>query len=81
MCHHFLKRIKVKIQKTKEYTFNEADYKYMSLNDIEDMYMLKIQGKLNHLHCYIEYDIVNSLLIYIRSIVIRARVEDIQLGV
>ncbi|GKC81052.1 hypothetical protein Tco_1136769, partial [Tanacetum coccineum] len=37
--------------------------------------------KLHHLPDDVEYDLVNSLLIYIRSLVIKKRVEDVQLGV
>ena len=52
----------------------------MNLDDIFDMYLLKIQGKLNNLPGGLQYDIVNSLLLFIRTKVIRARVEDAQLG-
>ncbi|GJS37620.1 hypothetical protein Tco_0536002 [Tanacetum coccineum] len=37
--------------------------------------------KLHHLNGDFEYDLLNSLLLYIRSIVIRKRVEDAQVGV
>ncbi|GKC14983.1 hypothetical protein Tco_1011765, partial [Tanacetum coccineum] len=53
----------------------------LNLNDIEDLYVLKAQGKLHHLGGPTEYDLANSLLIYIRSKLIKKRVEDVQLGV
>ncbi|GKC84284.1 hypothetical protein Tco_1140001, partial [Tanacetum coccineum] len=51
----------------------------LSLNDIEDLYVLKVQGKLHHLGGQVKYDMVKSLLIFIRSEVIKKIVEDIQL--
>ncbi|GKF97725.1 hypothetical protein Tco_0293546, partial [Tanacetum coccineum] len=59
----------------------ESDYSRLNLNDIEDMYALKAQGKLHHLGGQTENDMANSILICIRSIVIKKRVEDVQLGV
>ncbi|GKC32690.1 hypothetical protein Tco_1039984, partial [Tanacetum coccineum] len=65
----------------KVYTFKEFYYRQLNLNDIEAMYVLKAQGKLHHLRGQAEYDLANSLLIYIRSEVIKKRVEDVHLGV
>ncbi|GJV67427.1 hypothetical protein Tco_1482936 [Tanacetum coccineum] len=41
----------------------------------------EVQGKLHHLDGKLEYDLINSLLLYILSVVIKKRVEDGQLGV
>ncbi|GJR39724.1 hypothetical protein Tco_1215408 [Tanacetum coccineum] len=71
----------VKRANDKSYIFKESNYKNLSLNDIKDLYLLKVQDKLHHLPRDIVYDIMNSSLIYIRSLVIRKRVEDVQLGV
>ncbi|GKC58623.1 putative nucleotidyltransferase, ribonuclease H [Tanacetum coccineum] len=62
----FLTEIKVLRSVRKEYTFSESNYQRLNLNDIEDMYVLKIQGKLPHLLGRTQYDLVNSLLIFIR---------------
>ncbi|GKC11807.1 putative ribonuclease H-like domain-containing protein, partial [Tanacetum coccineum] len=70
---------RVKIANGKTYNFKESNYKELRLNDIEDMYLLKVQDKLHHLSGDIEYDILNLLLIYIRSLVIRKGIEDAQL--
>ncbi|GJV80279.1 hypothetical protein Tco_1516149 [Tanacetum coccineum] len=59
----------------------ESDYPRLSQNEIEDMYLLKVQGKLHHLNGDFEYDLINSLFLYIRSVVIKKRVEDAQVGV
>ncbi|GJW85412.1 hypothetical protein Tco_0158557 [Tanacetum coccineum] len=64
-----------------ECAFKEYDYHRLNLNDIKDMYVLKAQGKLHHLGVKAEYDLANSLLLYSRSIVIKKRVEYIQLSV
>ncbi|GJZ39878.1 hypothetical protein Tco_0586441 [Tanacetum coccineum] len=61
----------------KEYTFKESDYYRLNLNDIKDMYVLKAQGKLHHLRGQAEYDLANSLRIYIRKEVIKKRVDDV----
>ncbi|GKD86836.1 hypothetical protein Tco_1357990 [Tanacetum coccineum] len=71
----FLSSIKVKRIDGKEYEFSYADFSRLSLNDIEDMYLLKVQGKLHHLK--LEYDI-NALLLYIQRVVIKNRIEDTQ---
>ncbi|GJV47335.1 hypothetical protein Tco_1026364 [Tanacetum coccineum] len=65
----------------KKYTFKESDFSRLSLNDIKDMYVLKVQGKLKNLGGTIEYYLVKSLLLYMRSLIIRKRVKDVQLGV
>ncbi|GJX49784.1 hypothetical protein Tco_0276629 [Tanacetum coccineum] len=75
----FLSRIDVIRADGKIYTFKESDYRRLNLNDIEDMYVLKVQGKLHHLSGQAEYDFVNSRLIFIRSEIIRKKVEDMQL--
>ncbi|GJR66242.1 hypothetical protein Tco_0012307 [Tanacetum coccineum] len=61
------------------YEFTEADLPRLSLNDIEDMYLLKIQGVLHHLKA--EVDFINALLLYIRRAVIKNQIKDTQLGV
>ncbi|GJS03916.1 putative ribonuclease H-like domain-containing protein [Tanacetum coccineum] len=48
---------------------------------LEDMYLLKVQDKLHHLELEFEKDFNNALLLFIRRIVIKNRVKDLQLGV
>ncbi|GKE00552.1 hypothetical protein Tco_1388535, partial [Tanacetum coccineum] len=60
----------------KLYTFKEGDYNRLRLQGIEDMLLLLVQGKLiNRLALGV------SLRMFTRSIVLRRRVEDLQLGV
>ncbi|GJX35405.1 hypothetical protein Tco_0246962 [Tanacetum coccineum] len=64
----------------KKYTFKETVISRLNLNDIEDMYMPKSQGKLKHLGGTIKYYIAQSLLVYMRIVIIKKRVEGVQLG-
>ncbi|GJV37860.1 zinc knuckle CX2CX4HX4C containing protein [Tanacetum coccineum] len=52
----------------------------LNQNDIKDLYLLKIQDKIHNIDGVDEYDLINALLLYIRRIVIRKRVKDVQLG-
>nr|GEW85153.1 hypothetical protein [Tanacetum cinerariifolium] len=65
----------------KEYEFSYADLPRLSLNDVEDMYLLQVQYKLHHLLLEFVKDFNNALLLYIRRVMIQNRVKDIQLGV
>ncbi|GJW94479.1 hypothetical protein Tco_0174151 [Tanacetum coccineum] len=76
----YLKEIVVRCANQKEYTFNEADCARLYLNDIEDMYLLYAQQKLHHLTRDKQTDLVTALCFFIRRIVLKKRVEDVQLG-
>ncbi|GKA80723.1 hypothetical protein Tco_0787415 [Tanacetum coccineum] len=76
-----LTSIVVRRSDKKEYEFNYANMSRLSLNDVEDMYLLEVQDKLYHLHSDFEKDFINALLLFIKRVVIQNRVEDIQLGV
>ncbi|GJX49071.1 hypothetical protein Tco_0275916 [Tanacetum coccineum] len=65
----------------KEYEFSYADLPRLSLNDVEDMYLLQVQDKLYHLLLEFMKDFNNALLLFIKRVMIHNRVEDIQLGV
>ncbi|GJV80497.1 hypothetical protein Tco_1516367 [Tanacetum coccineum] len=77
----YLKEIVVKRTDQKEYTFAEAYFPRLNQNDIEDLYLLKIQDKIHNLVSINEFDLINSRQLYIRRIVIKKRIEDTQLGV
>ncbi|GKD92574.1 hypothetical protein Tco_1372411, partial [Tanacetum coccineum] len=76
----FLESITMTRADKKKYTFKESDFSRLNLNDIEDMYVLKAQGKLKYLGGTTEYYLVQSLLLFMRSIIIKNRVEDVHLG-
>nr|GFD44321.1 hypothetical protein [Tanacetum cinerariifolium] len=65
----------------KIYKFKEGDFKRLCLQDIEDMLLLLVQGKLSNLTIEERFAFNVSLRIFTRSIVIQRRVEDLQLGV
>ncbi|GJS76628.1 hypothetical protein Tco_0726509 [Tanacetum coccineum] len=64
----------------KLYTFKEGDYKRLRLQDIEDMLLLLVQGKLKNLTIEERLALSVSLRMFTRSMVIKRRVEDLQLG-
>ncbi|GJR10377.1 hypothetical protein Tco_0793029 [Tanacetum coccineum] len=77
----FLKEIIVRRAYQKGYMFNEADFPRLHLNDIEDMYLLKLQNKLHQLTGDEQLDLVNALHLFIRRNILKRMIEDVQLGV
>nr|GFC77502.1 hypothetical protein [Tanacetum cinerariifolium] len=73
--------ISVRRDDEKIYKFKEGDFKRLRLQDIEDMLLLLVQGKLSNLIVEERFDFNVSLRMFTRSIVIQRRVEDLQLGV
>nr|GEV05239.1 hypothetical protein [Tanacetum cinerariifolium] len=65
----------------KIYKFKEGAFKRLRLQDIEDMLLLLVQGKLSNLTVEERFSFNVSLRMFTRSIVIQRRVEDLQLGV
>ncbi|GJZ92340.1 hypothetical protein Tco_0664405 [Tanacetum coccineum] len=76
-----LEWITVRRDDDKLYIFKEGDYNRLRLQDIEDMLLLLIQGKLTNLNIEERLALGVSLRMFTRSIVIRRRVEDLQLGI
>ncbi|GJR60503.1 hypothetical protein Tco_1502665 [Tanacetum coccineum] len=72
----YLKEIMVNRADKKEYMITEDNFLRLNLNDIEDLYLLKIQDKIHNLDGVDEYDLINALLLYIKIIMINKRVED-----
>nr|GEV68753.1 hypothetical protein [Tanacetum cinerariifolium] len=73
--------ISVRHDDDKIYEFKEGDFKRLRLQDIEDILLLLIQGKLSNLTVKEHFAFNVSLRMFTRSIVIQRRVEDLQLGV
>nr|GFC39875.1 hypothetical protein [Tanacetum cinerariifolium] len=73
--------ISVRRDDDKIYKFKEGDFKRLCLQDIEDMLLLLVQGKLSNLTVEERFAFNVSLRMFTRSIVIQRRVEDLQLGV
>ncbi|GJU51418.1 hypothetical protein Tco_1220973 [Tanacetum coccineum] len=79
--YEFLSSIVVRRSDKQEYTFSYADLPRLNLNDIEDMYLLKVKDKMHHLLSDDEKDFNKALLLFIQRTIIKNRVEDLQLGV
>nr|GEZ83415.1 hypothetical protein [Tanacetum cinerariifolium] len=73
--------ITVRRDDDKLYKFKEGNFKTLRIQDIEDMLLLLIQGKLTNLTVKERFAFNVSLWMFTRSIVIQRRVEDLQLGV
>nr|GEZ01268.1 hypothetical protein [Tanacetum cinerariifolium]GEZ01272.1 hypothetical protein [Tanacetum cinerariifolium] len=73
--------ITVRKDDDKLYKFKEGDFKRLCIQDIEDMLLLLVQGKLTNLTVEERFAFNVSLRMLTRSIVIQQRVEDLQLGV
>ncbi|GJW75162.1 hypothetical protein Tco_0134532 [Tanacetum coccineum] len=65
----------------KEYKISEKDFKNLHPNDFEDLYLLNIQDKLNHLSKSGKTHLHTAVNMWIRNLVIRNRVGDLQLGI
>ncbi|GKB68014.1 hypothetical protein Tco_0929426 [Tanacetum coccineum] len=77
----YLKEIVLRRTDYKEYKISEADFKNLHPNDFEDLYLLHLQGQLNHLSGDDKVHLFIAVNLWIRNIVIRKRVEVLQLGV
>nr|GEW14902.1 hypothetical protein [Tanacetum cinerariifolium] len=73
--------ITVRRDDDKLYKFKEGDFKRLRIQEIEDMLLLLVQGKLTNLTIEERFAFNVSLRMFTRSIVIQRRVEDLQLGV
>nr|GEY81962.1 hypothetical protein [Tanacetum cinerariifolium] len=73
--------ITVRRDDDKLYKFKEGDFKRLGIQDIEDMLLLLVQGKLTNLTVDERFAFNVSLRMFARSIVIQRCVKDLQLGV
>ncbi|GKE35388.1 hypothetical protein Tco_1454710, partial [Tanacetum coccineum] len=69
--------ITVRRDDDKLYTFKEGDFNRLCIQDIEDMLLLLVQGKLTNLTVEERLAFNVSLRMFTRSIVIQRRVEDL----
>nr|GEW35857.1 hypothetical protein [Tanacetum cinerariifolium] len=79
--YKYLDWISVRRDDDKIYKFKEGDFKRLRLQDIEDMLLLLVQGKLSNVTIEERFAFNVSLRMFKRSIAIQRRVEDLQLGV
>ncbi|GKC62762.1 hypothetical protein Tco_1095360 [Tanacetum coccineum] len=79
--YNYLREIVLRRADYKEYKISEKDFKNLHPNDFEDLFLLHLQDKLNHLPKLDKVNLHTTVNIWIRNIVIRKRVEDLRLGV
>nr|GEZ17347.1 hypothetical protein [Tanacetum cinerariifolium] len=73
----FLREIVIRKADYNEYKISEADFKNLHPNDFEDLYLLHLQGKLNHLPGLDKVHLYNAINLLIRNIVIKQCVGDL----
>nr|GEW48261.1 hypothetical protein [Tanacetum cinerariifolium] len=73
--------IKMRRDDDKLYKFKEGEFKRLRIQDIEDMLLLLVQGKLTNLIVEERFAFNISLRMFTRSIVIQRRAKVLQLGV
>ncbi|GJT45636.1 hypothetical protein Tco_0954351 [Tanacetum coccineum] len=76
-----LEEVVVKRADRQLYKFKEGNFVDLHLNDIEDMLLLAVQHKLFHLNDSDIVDFIVALCMFTRSLIIKRRVKDLQLGV
>ncbi|GJU20029.1 E-beta-farnesene synthase [Tanacetum coccineum] len=76
-----MKTIVLRRADLQEYIIAERDFKYLYPSDFEDLYLLNLQGHLNHLPPTDKKILTTAVNLWTRNLVIRQRVEDFQLGI
>ncbi|GJT13917.1 hypothetical protein Tco_0860959 [Tanacetum coccineum] len=79
--YNYMKKIVLCPADLKEYVLAKRDFKYLYPSDFEDLYLLNLQGHLNHLSPEDKKILTTAINLWIRNLVIRQRVEDFQLGI
>ncbi|GKA45636.1 hypothetical protein Tco_0738432 [Tanacetum coccineum] len=79
--YDYMKTIVLHRADLNEYIIAERDFKYLYPSDFEDLYLLNLQGHLNHLPPQDKKILSTAVNLWIRNLVIRQRVEDFQLGI
>ncbi|GJZ80072.1 hypothetical protein Tco_0644909 [Tanacetum coccineum] len=79
--YNYMKKIVLRRADLKEYVIAERDFKHMYPSDFEDLYLLNLQGHLNHLSPEDKKILTTAVNLWTRNLVIRHRVEDFQLGI
>ncbi|GKC02441.1 hypothetical protein Tco_0994051, partial [Tanacetum coccineum] len=79
--YDYLEEIMVGRADRQLYKFKEGDFINLHLNYIKNMLLLVVQHKLFHLDGEVIIDLAVALCMFTRSLIIKKRVEDVQLGV
>ncbi|GKB34407.1 hypothetical protein Tco_0879349 [Tanacetum coccineum] len=79
--YDYLKEITLRRADYQEYMIAEKDFKNLYPSDFEDLNLLLLQGHLNHLPGSDKRMLSTAVNLWTRNLVIRQRVEDLQLGI
>ncbi|GKA65866.1 hypothetical protein Tco_0765573 [Tanacetum coccineum] len=79
--YNYLREIILHRADYQEYKISEKDFKNLHPNDFEDLFLLNIQEKLNHLPKTDKTSLHTAINMWIRNLVIRNRVGDLQLEI
>nr|GEV76064.1 hypothetical protein [Tanacetum cinerariifolium] len=79
--YDYMKKIVLRRTDLNEHIITERDFKYLYPSEFEDMYLLNLQGHLNHLPPKEKRILSTAVNQWIRQLVIRQRVKDFQLGI
>nr|GEX25818.1 hypothetical protein [Tanacetum cinerariifolium] len=79
--YDYMKKIVIRHADPNEHVIAKRDFKYLYPSDFEDLYLLNLQGHLNHLPPKDKKILTTAINQWTRHLVIRQRVEDFQLGI
>nr|GEW33052.1 hypothetical protein [Tanacetum cinerariifolium] len=79
--YDYMKKIVLRYADLNEHVIAERDFKYLYPSDFDDLYLLNLQGHLNHLPPKDKKILTTAINQWTRHLVIRQRVEDFQLGI
>nr|GEV43743.1 hypothetical protein [Tanacetum cinerariifolium] len=79
--YNYMKKIVLCRADLKEHIIGERDFKYLYPSDFEDLYLLNLQGHLNHLPPKDKKILTTACNLWTRNLVIRHHIEDFQTGI
>nr|GEV50407.1 integrase, catalytic region, zinc finger, CCHC-type, peptidase aspartic, catalytic [Tanacetum cinerariifolium] len=80
-AYDYMKMIVFRRVDLNEHIIAERDFKYLYISDFEYLYLLNLQGHLNHLPPKDKEILTTAVNLWTRHLVIRQRVKDFQLGI
>nr|GEW86298.1 hypothetical protein [Tanacetum cinerariifolium] len=79
--YDYMKKIVLRRVDLNKHIIAERDFKYLYPSDFEDLYLLNLQGHLNHLPPKDKKILTTEVNLWIGHLVIKQRVKDFQLGI
>nr|GEY20401.1 hypothetical protein [Tanacetum cinerariifolium] len=79
--YDYMKKIVLRRADLNEHVIAERDFKYLYPSDFEDLYLLNLQGHLNHLPPKDKKILTTAVNQWTRQLIIRQCVKDFQLGI